>query len=105
MSAAAFAFACYAPRRALLPIALTSGVATLLHTVVSDTGLGRTWAAAVGAFTIGLVAYAVAGPLPGAAAGRRGVVDRAAAARPRRSTAGSRCWPPAARAPRRASWR
>lgn len=60
-SAAAFAFACYAPRRALLPIALTSGVATLLNAVVSDTGLGRTWAAAVGAFTIGLVAYGVAG--------------------------------------------
>ncbi len=61
VSAAAFAFACYAPRRALLPIAVTSGVATLLNTVVNDAGLGRTWAAAVGAFTIGLVAYAVAG--------------------------------------------
>jgi uncharacterized membrane protein YjjP (DUF1212 family) len=61
VSAAAFAFACYAPRRALVPIALTSALATLLHTVVADTGLGRTWAAALGAFVIGLVAYAVAG--------------------------------------------
>lgn len=61
VSAAAFAFACYAPRRALLPIALTSGLATLLHTVVDDGGFGRTWAAAVGAFVVGLVAYAVAG--------------------------------------------
>ncbi len=60
-SAAAFAFACYAPRRALLPIALTSGMATLLYAGVGETGFGRTWAAAVGAFTIGLVAYAVAG--------------------------------------------
>lgn len=60
-SAAAFAFACYAPLRALLPIALTSGSATLLHAVVSDTGFGRVWAAAIGAFMIGVVAYAVAG--------------------------------------------
>lgn len=61
VSAAAFAFACCAPRRVLLPVALTSGLATLLHSVVSETGFGRTWAAAIGAFTIGLVAYAVAG--------------------------------------------
>jgi uncharacterized membrane protein YjjP (DUF1212 family) len=61
VSAAAFAFACYAPWRALLPIALTSGLATLLHDVVSETGFGRTWAAAIGAFTIGVVAYGVAG--------------------------------------------
>lgn len=61
VSAAAFAFACYAPRRALLPIAATAGVATLLNAVVSETGFGRTWAAAVGAFTIGVVAYGVAG--------------------------------------------
>lgn len=58
--AAAFAFASYAPPRVLLPIAGTSGLATLLYTVVDGSGLGRTWAAAVGAFTIGLVAYAVA---------------------------------------------
>ncbi|PUA82406.1 hypothetical protein C7S10_01255 [Nocardioides currus] len=61
VSAAAFAFACFAPRRSLLPIALTAGSATLLHALVSDTGFGRTWAAAVGAFTIGVVAYGVAG--------------------------------------------
>ncbi len=61
VSAAAFAFACYAPRRALLPIAATAGVATLLHSVVGETGFGRTWAAAVGAFTIGVVAFGVAG--------------------------------------------
>lgn len=61
VSAAAFAFACYAPRRALLPIAATAGMATLLHAVVGETGFGRTWAAAVGAFTIGVVAYGVAG--------------------------------------------
>lgn len=58
--AAAFAFASYAPPRVLLPIAATSGLATLLYTVVDGSGFGRTWAAAVGAFTIGLVAYAVA---------------------------------------------
>ncbi|UUZ61595.1 threonine/serine exporter family protein [Nocardioides sp. B-3] len=61
VSAAAFAFACYAPRRALLPIAATAGPATLLHAVVGETGFGRTWAAAIGAFTIGVVAYGVAG--------------------------------------------
>ncbi|QIK74325.1 threonine/serine ThrE exporter family protein [Nocardioides piscis] len=61
VSAAAFAFACYAPWRVLVPIALTSGLATLLHAVVADSGFGRTWAAATGAFTVGLVAYAVAG--------------------------------------------
>ncbi|WP_457207983.1 threonine/serine ThrE exporter family protein [Nocardioides sp. P5_C9_2] len=59
--AAAFAFASYAPPRALLPIAATSGLATLLYSVVDASGFGRTWAAAVGAFVIGLVAYAVAG--------------------------------------------
>ena len=103
VSAAAFAFACFAPRRSLLPIAVTAGVATLLHAVVSDTGFGRTWAAAVGAFTIGVVAYGVAG-LAGSTAAW--LSPRSCRCSPdSRSIADSRCSPPGARAPPRASSR
>jgi uncharacterized membrane protein YjjB (DUF3815 family) len=61
VSAAAFAFASYAPRRALLPIALITAAASGTYYAIDAGGLGRTWAAAGGAFLIGLVAYAVSG--------------------------------------------
>lgn len=57
--AAAFALSTYAPWRALLPIAVVGGVAATIYQGVIEADLGRTWAAGIAAFFIGLVAYAV----------------------------------------------
>lgn len=61
VSAAAFSVASYAPRRAVLPIALITAVAALISQSISVAGFGRATAAGGAAFFIGLVAYAVAG--------------------------------------------
>ncbi|GAA5109115.1 threonine/serine exporter family protein [Alloalcanivorax gelatiniphagus] len=61
VSAAAFSVASYAPRRAVLPVGLITGVAALISQAVSVSGFGRAAAAGAAAFFIGLVAYAVAG--------------------------------------------
>ncbi|RYB95862.1 threonine/serine exporter family protein [Nocardioides oleivorans] len=61
VSAAAFSVASYAPRRAVLPIGLTTAAAALIGQLVSLNGFGRVAAAGASAFFIGLVAYAVAG--------------------------------------------
>jgi uncharacterized membrane protein YjjP (DUF1212 family) len=61
VAAAAFALASYAPRRALLPIAAVTGLATAVYYVVEQAGFGRTWAAGTAAFLIGLLGYAAAG--------------------------------------------
>ncbi len=61
VSSAAFSVACYAPRRAVVPIGLITGVAALIAQTVEVNGFGRAAAAGVAAFFIGLVAYAVAG--------------------------------------------
>ncbi|WP_240181893.1 threonine/serine exporter family protein [Nocardioides sp. 616] len=61
LCAAAFAFSCYSPKRALVPIALVAAGAAAIFRLVDEADLGRTWAAAFAAFAIGLVAYAVAG--------------------------------------------
>jgi uncharacterized membrane protein YjjP (DUF1212 family) len=61
VSAAAFSIASYAPRRAVLPIALITAVAALISQGISVSGFGRATAAGGAAFFIGLVAYAVAG--------------------------------------------
>jgi uncharacterized membrane protein YjjP (DUF1212 family) len=60
VSAAAFAVASYAPRRAVLPIAVVTAVAAVVHEAVDANGFGRTAAAGAAAFFIGLVAYAAA---------------------------------------------
>ena len=59
--AGAFAFACYAPLRSLLPIAVIAGVATLVFQLGDTHGLGRAWSAAMAAILIGVVSYSVAG--------------------------------------------
>lgn len=59
--AGAFSVACYAPWRAVVPVALITAVAALFQSYVEFQGFGRAAAAAVAAFWIGLVAYAVAG--------------------------------------------
>lgn len=61
VSAAAFSIASYAPRRAVVPIALTTAVAALIAQGVALLGFGRVMSAGAAAFFIGLVAYAVAG--------------------------------------------
>jgi uncharacterized membrane protein YjjP (DUF1212 family) len=59
--AGAFAFACYAPPRIIVPIALISAVAVVISQSITHQGLSRAWATAVAAFFIGLVSYTVAG--------------------------------------------
>lgn len=59
--AGAFAYASYAPMRVILPIAGISAVAMVVFWAVAEQGFGRPWSAAVAAFLIGLVSYAVAG--------------------------------------------
>ncbi|TGN66741.1 threonine/serine exporter family protein [Nocardioides eburneiflavus] len=61
VSAAAFSVASYAPRRAVLPIALITAVAAGISQAITVAGFGRAAAAGAAAFFIGLVAYAVAG--------------------------------------------
>ncbi|SEB58547.1 Uncharacterized membrane protein YjjP, DUF1212 family [Nocardioides exalbidus] len=61
VSAAAFSVASYAPRRAVLPIAVITALAALIGQLVSLNGFGRVAAAGASAFFIGLVAYAAAG--------------------------------------------
>lgn len=61
ISAAAFAFSVYAPGRVLLPIGVISGVATALYFLMTQQGVGRAWASAVAAITIGIVSYSVSG--------------------------------------------
>jgi uncharacterized membrane protein YjjP (DUF1212 family) len=61
ISAAAFAFACYAPLRSLAPIAAVAAVAEVVLWLVQDRGLGVAWASATSAVLIGVVSYSVAG--------------------------------------------
>jgi uncharacterized membrane protein YjjB (DUF3815 family) len=61
VSAAAFSVASYAPRRAVVPIAVTTAAAALISQAVTMLGFGRVMSAGAAAFFIGLVAYAVAG--------------------------------------------
>ena len=60
-AAGAFAFASYAPRRILLPIAVIAGVAMVIYLAFVLNDFDRPWAAGVAAFFIGLVTYGVAG--------------------------------------------
>lgn len=61
IAASAFAFASYAPRRILLPIAVIGGMSALVFQTVMAQGFGRPWAAGVAAFCVGLVSYSVSG--------------------------------------------
>lgn len=59
--AGAFAFASYAPPRALVPIAVIGGAAAFVFVLVETQGFGHAWAAAAAAVMIGVVSYSVAG--------------------------------------------
>lgn len=61
ISAAAFAFAAYAPGRVLLPIAVIAGTAAGIYLLLAERDVGRAWPAAVAAIFIGVVSYNVAG--------------------------------------------
>jgi uncharacterized membrane protein YjjB (DUF3815 family) len=61
IAAAAFAFACYAPLRSLLPTAFIAAVAQLVFRVALDSGAGVAWASAAAAVLVGVVSYTVAG--------------------------------------------
>jgi uncharacterized membrane protein YjjP (DUF1212 family) len=61
LGAAAFAFASYAPRRSLLPVALISALAMLVYQAMMQQNGNRAWASGVAALCVGLVSYAVAG--------------------------------------------
>ena len=61
LAAAAFAFACYAPFRSLLPIAGVAALGQSLWYVVFTQDPGRAWAAAPASILIGVISYAVAG--------------------------------------------
>jgi len=61
VAASAFAFSAYAPRRALLPIAVLSGGAAAIYFAMTQQGFGQAWASAIAAILIGVVSYSVAG--------------------------------------------
>jgi uncharacterized membrane protein YjjP (DUF1212 family) len=61
LAAAAFAFACYAPFRSLLPIAGVAALGQSVWYVVFTQDPGRAWAAATASILIGVSSYAVAG--------------------------------------------
>lgn len=60
ISAAAFAFASYAPARALLPTGLLGLVSAIAFIAGYRAGLGVAWPAAVAAIIVGLVSYTIA---------------------------------------------
>lgn len=60
ITAAAFAFASYTPTRALLPIGIAGGAATVVYGAGYQIDLGGAWSSGAAAFLVGLVAYVLA---------------------------------------------
>jgi uncharacterized membrane protein YjjB (DUF3815 family) len=60
ITAGAFAFASYAPYRALLPTALVGMVSSLVFIICYRAGLGVSWPAAIAAVVVGLISYTIA---------------------------------------------
>jgi len=63
ITAGAFAFSSYAPRRIIAPIAVIAAVAITISQSSTILGFGNTWPTGVAAFGVGLVSFAVAGRL------------------------------------------
>ena len=61
ITAGAFAFSSYAPRRIILPIALIAAVAMTISQSSTIVGFGNTWPTGIAAFLVGLVSFTVAG--------------------------------------------
>jgi uncharacterized membrane protein YjjP (DUF1212 family) len=60
VAAGAYAFSAYAPRRALVPIAVVAGVAIMVYAGAYQRGFGIAWSSALAALLLGLVSYPVA---------------------------------------------
>jgi uncharacterized membrane protein YjjP (DUF1212 family) len=63
ITAGAFAFSSYAPRRIILPIAVIAAVAMTISQSSTIVGFGSTWPTGIAAFGVGLVSFTVAGRL------------------------------------------
>jgi uncharacterized membrane protein YjjP (DUF1212 family) len=63
IAAGAFAYASYAPRRSVLPIAVVAAAAIAISRSIELPGIGSTWSTAIAALFVGLVSYTVAGRL------------------------------------------
>ncbi len=61
LAAGAFAYASYAPLRAVVPVAAVGLLGELVYRSVMEARFGQAWASATAAVAIGVVAYAVAG--------------------------------------------
>jgi uncharacterized membrane protein YjjP (DUF1212 family) len=61
LAAAAFAFASYAPLRALVAVAMVGALGQGVLLAVGSSAVGRTWGSALAAVTIGVVCYLVSG--------------------------------------------
>ncbi len=61
IASAAFAFAAYAPLRALLPIALVGAIGQGVFLAGDEIRIGTAWATALAAVAVGLVSFSVAG--------------------------------------------
>jgi uncharacterized membrane protein YjjP (DUF1212 family) len=61
IAAAAFAYACYAPKRILAPLGLLAALAMAISLTVDGRDFGRPWATGVAAFVVGLVSYTLSG--------------------------------------------
>ena len=61
--AGAFAFASYAPKRIIVPIAVIAALAMLISQSFALQGFGRAWPTAFAAFFVGVISYTVAGRL------------------------------------------
>lgn len=63
LCAGAFAFASYAPKRIIIPIAGIAAIAMLISQSFVIQGFGRAWPTAFAAFFVGLVSFTVSGRL------------------------------------------
>lgn len=60
VASAAFACACYAPMRALLPIGVVAAVSIGGYALALDRGVGVAWSSALAALVLGLISYPAA---------------------------------------------
>lgn len=59
LMAVAFAYASYAPLRALLPVAIIGGLGSLVFTLMTRASFGPAWSTAAAAFVVGLGSYSL----------------------------------------------
>ncbi|HET7327643.1 MAG TPA: threonine/serine exporter family protein [Nocardioidaceae bacterium] len=60
-ASASFAFASFAPPRALFPVAVIGAASQVVFRPAIELGLGSAWASAIAALFVGMVSYSVAG--------------------------------------------